>query len=309
MGRGRVAPPVKDGDWVSVRQAINRLSALILGSEATPTFTGLTLSGLTANRLVATGIGGLLTASGIVIDASDNLSGIGTIGCGAITSSGVLTIKSDLVIDTGSITSVSGAISFGNENLSTTGTLGSGKLTITSATNPQFTINNADGSPDEFTIGMVASGVTSITSPSRLDLFSVSGQQIRLNAPNSFVNIVDDTVNPTSLLFQTDNLSNIGFNQIQNRPKNIWAGTNITAGVNITAGGRFLGGHGTPANPTYGFSGGSSEDGMGMYYITDSILGFAVDDVLEVSMSSTTVLLADDIDLILGGTGRVAIRT
>lgn len=45
MGRGRVAPTIKNGDWTSVRQAINRLSALILGSEAEPTFAGLTLTG------------------------------------------------------------------------------------------------------------------------------------------------------------------------------------------------------------------------------------------------------------------------
>ncbi len=54
MGRGRIAPPIKDGDWTSVRQAINRLSTIILGSESTPTYAGLTLTGLTASRLVAT---------------------------------------------------------------------------------------------------------------------------------------------------------------------------------------------------------------------------------------------------------------
>ena len=43
MGRGRIAPPIKDGDWTSVRQAINRLSTIVLGSEATPTFAGVTL--------------------------------------------------------------------------------------------------------------------------------------------------------------------------------------------------------------------------------------------------------------------------
>ena len=57
MGRGRVAPPIKDGDWVSVRQAINRLSALILGSEAEPTYSGLTLTGLTSDRLIGSSSG------------------------------------------------------------------------------------------------------------------------------------------------------------------------------------------------------------------------------------------------------------
>ena len=54
MGRGRVTIPIKDGDWKSLRQAINRLSAIVLGSETQPTYTGLTITELTASRLAAT---------------------------------------------------------------------------------------------------------------------------------------------------------------------------------------------------------------------------------------------------------------
>lgn len=63
MGRGRAAPPIKDNDWGSVRRAINRLSTIILGSEATPTHTGLTLTGLTASKLIATDANKVFTSS------------------------------------------------------------------------------------------------------------------------------------------------------------------------------------------------------------------------------------------------------
>ncbi|KKN10425.1 hypothetical protein LCGC14_1036690 [marine sediment metagenome] len=58
---------------------------------------------------------------------SQNLTGVGTIA------SADITVDSDLVFSSGSITSVSNAINFGNEALSTTGTLGCGVLTITSS--------------------------------------------------------------------------------------------------------------------------------------------------------------------------------
>jgi hypothetical protein len=99
MGRGRVAPQIKNGDWGSVRRAIARLSTIILGSEATPTFTGLTLTGLTANRLIKTDGDSALAASGITIDSSDNLSGIGTLDSGVHTIMGGAT--EGLVINQG----------------------------------------------------------------------------------------------------------------------------------------------------------------------------------------------------------------
>jgi hypothetical protein len=42
---------IKDGDWGSVRQAIQKLS-YVLGTESTPTFAGLTITGLTDNSLI-----------------------------------------------------------------------------------------------------------------------------------------------------------------------------------------------------------------------------------------------------------------
>lgn len=57
MGRGRVTPQIRDGDWSRLRQVIDRLSTIILGSEATPTFAGLTLTGLTPDRLIGSASG------------------------------------------------------------------------------------------------------------------------------------------------------------------------------------------------------------------------------------------------------------
>ncbi|KKM22048.1 hypothetical protein LCGC14_1629290 [marine sediment metagenome] len=79
MGRGRVTPPIKDNDWTSVRQAINRLSALILGSESTPTYEGLTLSGLTQGSVIFAGASGVLSQdnSNLFWDDTNNRLGIG----------------------------------------------------------------------------------------------------------------------------------------------------------------------------------------------------------------------------------------
>lgn len=51
----RVAPfTIREGDWVSVRKAIQKLGSYGLGPTASPIFAGLTISGLTASRLIAT---------------------------------------------------------------------------------------------------------------------------------------------------------------------------------------------------------------------------------------------------------------
>jgi len=44
---------IKDNDWASVRQAIARLGSTKLGVDANPAYAGLTLTGLTASRLIS----------------------------------------------------------------------------------------------------------------------------------------------------------------------------------------------------------------------------------------------------------------
>jgi len=87
MGRSRVAPPIKDGDWTSVRQAINRLGAIVLGSEATPTFAGLTLTGLTASRLMVTDADKALASADLIswVAGTTNQIAVADDGDGSIT--------------------------------------------------------------------------------------------------------------------------------------------------------------------------------------------------------------------------------
>lgn len=69
---------IKDDDWVSVRQAIAKIGSIKLGPTASPTFAGLTLTGLTASRLVFT------NASKTLMSVSSPLV-VGYGGSGAVT--------------------------------------------------------------------------------------------------------------------------------------------------------------------------------------------------------------------------------
>lgn len=51
VGTSGLVPKIKDGDWVSVRQAIQKLSVK-LGPASIPTYAGLTLTGLTTSKLI-----------------------------------------------------------------------------------------------------------------------------------------------------------------------------------------------------------------------------------------------------------------
>ena len=72
--------------------------------------------------------------------------------------SGTITVSSDLVLATGSITSASAAISFGDENLSTTGTLSAGVITGTSFTDSTMTITG--GAAATLTFNMASNTLT-----------------------------------------------------------------------------------------------------------------------------------------------------
>lgn len=55
MGVQKGIPNIKPGDWTSVRQVIARLASRI-GPVSRPTFAGLTITDLTASRLVVTDV-------------------------------------------------------------------------------------------------------------------------------------------------------------------------------------------------------------------------------------------------------------
>ncbi len=88
MGRGRAAPQIIDGDWTRLRQVIARLSAMILGSEASSTYAGLTLTDLTASRLIATDADKALASVGdltLWIAGTSNRISVANDGDGSVT--------------------------------------------------------------------------------------------------------------------------------------------------------------------------------------------------------------------------------
>jgi hypothetical protein len=69
----------KDGDEVSVRQAIARLGSSKLGSGASPTFGSLTLTGLTTNSLIYTPSSKLLTSLGAATNGQIPIGSTGAV--------------------------------------------------------------------------------------------------------------------------------------------------------------------------------------------------------------------------------------
>ncbi len=106
--------------------------------------TGVTAAAaLTDEKLVRGDVDSLaVQTSGIGIDDSDNVTSMGTLGCGAITSTGAIadgaastfttgTTIGNLTFADGSITDSGGTINFGDENLTTTGLTTTAELSIT----------------------------------------------------------------------------------------------------------------------------------------------------------------------------------
>ncbi len=81
---------VKDGEWEKVRRNFQRVASTVLGPSASPTFAGLTLTGLTASRLMASDSAKALSSVGDLtswiagtaneIDVTDDGDGTVTIG-------------------------------------------------------------------------------------------------------------------------------------------------------------------------------------------------------------------------------------
>ena len=75
-------PYVKNNDWTALRQALAKLASLKLGGNASPTFSGLTLTGLTQGSVLFASAGGLISQdnSNLFWDATNNRLGVGTSG-------------------------------------------------------------------------------------------------------------------------------------------------------------------------------------------------------------------------------------
>ena len=117
-----LVPTIKDGDWPSVRQAIAKLASLKLGNGASPTFVGLTLSGLTASRLVQTDANKALTS---IADLTSWIAG--TTNQITVTSDGdgTVTLSTPQNIHTGASPTFAGlTVTNAINEFSTDGTLG-----------------------------------------------------------------------------------------------------------------------------------------------------------------------------------------
>jgi hypothetical protein len=111
-----LVPPIKDGDFTSVRQAIQKLASnLRLGYQSEPKFSAVTIDELTASRIIAGDANGKLesidlsdwvtgTANQITItddgDGSITLSTPQDIGTSSAPSFAGLTLTGNLVLDT-----------------------------------------------------------------------------------------------------------------------------------------------------------------------------------------------------------------
>lgn len=58
--------PIKTGDWASVRQAIAILSSQKFGVGSSPTFSGITLTGVNASRLLSTDSNNTATSADLI---------------------------------------------------------------------------------------------------------------------------------------------------------------------------------------------------------------------------------------------------
>ena len=69
---------VKDGEWSKVRRNFQRIASTVLGPSASPTFAGLTLTGLTANSLIYPDSAKLLTSLGVAANGKIPIGSTGT---------------------------------------------------------------------------------------------------------------------------------------------------------------------------------------------------------------------------------------
>ena len=118
---GLIIPPIKDGDWRSVRQAIAKLASLKLGYEATPTYAGLTLTGLTATRLIQTDASKALTS---VSDLTSWIAGTANQITVADDGDGTVTLATPQNIHTGATPTFAGLIINGTIAATSIGAVG-----------------------------------------------------------------------------------------------------------------------------------------------------------------------------------------
>lgn len=172
--------PVLGKDAVRVRQAIQQLSHLRLGPSGSPTFVGLTLTGLTASRLIWTDANKALASKDLVdlVAGTANEINIGDDGSGGIT----VGIVNPLIVAKGG----SGAATFTDHSL----LVGSGTGAFTAigvAANGKIPIGSAGADPVLAEITGTANQITSTSGAGSITLSTP--QDIHTGASPTFAGL------------------------------------------------------------------------------------------------------------------------
>lgn len=144
---------IKDKDWVSVRQGIAKLGSSKLGTGSSPIFVGLTLTGLTASRLVWTDAAKALESKDLI----DLITGTANQVTATDDGDGSVTLSTPQDIHTGASPTFAGMTSTG---------------AIDASAGEVLTEDNATTEPRSETDGYV--GVSEVAGNARI-YFSVEG--------------------------------------------------------------------------------------------------------------------------------------
>jgi hypothetical protein len=159
--------------------------------------------------LVPNGKKVILTCNGTdIVEAHTAIVGNATMG--GTLASGTITVSSDMVIATGSITSASGAIDFGNENLSTTGKLTAG-AGVTAAGNVGSSFGStftSDGASSVVIGTRFAGTMTAVTGDTTyLDHVNLNRSVVTQNNSETIGRIATLTINEPDITKGTDTVT------------------------------------------------------------------------------------------------------
>lgn len=243
-------PRIKEGNWKSVDIALRKLSTNVLGFQATPTFSGLTLTGLTGSRLISTNASKALTSVGNLADWVAGTTGLtvtdDTDGTITVSTNGVLEDLNTLgaAASDGEFIVATGAGAFAYESDNTARTslgLGEGDsptltgLTVSGLTASRLMatdVSSGLASVADLT-SWVAGTTNQITVADDLDgtITLATPQDIHTGASPTFVDL---TLSTPSSIYSLDHDSFSGF--VANEHIDHTAVT-LTAGIGLTGGG------------------------------------------------------------------------
>ena len=133
---GLEIPEIIPGDWNRVRIAFQKLKSLRLGQDSSPTYVGLTLTGLTASRLIATDANKVLVSSDLVSWITQTTNQVLVVDDG----DGTITLSTPQNIHTGASPTFGGLFLTGT--LTTEGDIDSSRDIIT---NSNYYLQTEDG--------------------------------------------------------------------------------------------------------------------------------------------------------------------